>query len=108
MIGRAAQGRPWIFREIEAALAGRPVPPEPGVAEVRDIICAHLCDLYDFYGPEAGVRIARKHIGWYCRERPQAQAFRQSVMQVESADGQLERVREYFDAPGAAPPAVAA
>ena len=108
MIGRAAQGRPWIFREIEAALAGRPVPPEPDAAEVRDIICAHLRDLYDFYGPEAGVRIARKHIGWYCRERPQAQAFRQSVMQVESADGQLERVREFFDAPGAAPPAVAA
>jgi tRNA-dihydrouridine synthase B len=108
MIGRAAQGRPWIFREIEAALAGRPVPPEPDAAEVRDIICAHLRDLYDFYGPEAGVRIARKHIGWYCRERPQAQAFRQSVMQVASADGQLERVREFFDAPGAAPPAVAA
>jgi tRNA-dihydrouridine synthase B len=108
MIGRAAQGRPWIFREIEAALAGRPVPPEPEVTEVRDIICAHLRDLYDFYGPEAGVRIARKHIGWYCRERPQAQAFRQSVMQVESAEGQLERVREYFDAPGAAPSAVAA
>jgi tRNA-dihydrouridine synthase B len=108
MIGRAAQGRPWIFREIEAALAGWPVPPEPDATEVRDIICAHLRDLYDFYGPEAGVRIARKHIGWYCRERPQAQAFRQSVMQVETADGQLERVREFFDTPGAAPAAVAA
>jgi len=98
MIGRAAQGRPWIFREIEAALAGQPVPAEPGPAEVRDIMAAHLRDLYDFYGPQAGVRIARKHIGWYCRERPQAQAFRQSVMQVESAEGQLARVREYFDA----------
>ncbi len=72
MIGRAAQGRPWIFREIEAALAGEPVPAEPDPAGVRDIITAHLRDLYDFYGPEAGVRIARKHIGWYCRERPQA------------------------------------
>ena len=87
MIGRAAQGRPWIFREVEAALAGEPVPAEPGHAEVRDIMTAHLRDLYDFYGPEAGVRIARKHIGWYCRERPQAQAFRQSVMQVDSAEG---------------------
>jgi tRNA-dihydrouridine synthase B len=108
MVGRAAQGRPWIFREIAAALAGQPVPPEPGPGEVRDIMIAHLRDLYEFYGPEAGVRIARKHIGWYCRERPQAQAFRQSVMQVESAEGQLARVREYFDALGCAPAAAAA
>jgi tRNA-dihydrouridine synthase B len=108
MIGRAAQGRPWIFREIEAALAGEPVPAEPDCAEVRDIMTAHLRDLYDFYGPEAGVRIARKHIGWYCRERPQAQAFRQSVMQVDSAEGQLARVREYFDALEASPAAAAA
>jgi tRNA-dihydrouridine synthase B len=108
MIGRAAQGRPWIFREIEAALSGRSIPPEPGRAEVRDIMLAHLRDLYDFYGPEAGVRIARKHIGWYCRERPQAQAFRQSVMQVESAEDQLARVREFFDVPDAAPAAAAA
>jgi tRNA-dihydrouridine synthase B len=102
MVGRAAQGRPWIFREIEAALAGRPLPPEPGPIAVRDIKLTHLRDLYDFYGPEAGVKIARKHIGWYCRERPQALAFRQSVMLVESAEQQLDRVREYFDAAGAA------
>ena len=102
MVGRAAQGRPWIFREIEAALAGRPLPLEPGPIAVRDIMLAHLRDLYDFYGPEAGVKIARKHIGWYCRERPQALAFRQSVMLVESAEQQLDRVREYFDAAGAA------
>jgi tRNA-dihydrouridine synthase B len=108
MIGRAAQGRPWIFREIAAALAGKPVPAEPGPGEVRDIMLAHLRDLYDFYGPEAGVRIARKHIGWYCRERPQAQAFRQSVMQVDSAEGQLARAREYFDALGTTPDAAAA
>jgi tRNA-dihydrouridine synthase B len=108
MIGRAAQGRPWIFREVEAALAGEPVPAEPGPAEVRDIMLAHLRDLYEFYGPEAGVRIARKHIGWYCRERPQAQAFRQCVMKVESAEGQVDRVREYFDALGTRPVAAAA
>jgi tRNA-dihydrouridine synthase B len=100
MVGRAAQGRPWIFREIEAALAGQPVPQEPDAAQVRDIMLAHLRDLYGFYGPFAGVRIARKHIGWYCRERPQSQAFRQSVMQVGSAENQLDRVREYFDALG--------
>ena len=68
----------------------------------------HLRDLYGFYGPSAGVRIARKHIGWYCRERPHAQAFRQSVMQVESAEGQLARVREYFDVLGQAGAAAAA
>jgi tRNA-dihydrouridine synthase B len=98
MIGRAAQGRPWIFREVEAALAGTAPPREPTGAELRDIMLAHLHDLYDFYGPEAGVRVARKHIGWYCRERPQALAFRQSVMRIESAEEQLARVREYFDA----------
>jgi tRNA-dihydrouridine synthase B len=98
MIGRAAQGRPWLFREIEAALDGRPLPGEPSPSEARDIITAHLRDLYGFYGVEAAVRIARKHIGWYCRERPQALAFRQSVMQVDSAEGQLAAVREYFAA----------
>jgi tRNA-dihydrouridine synthase B len=100
MIGRAAQGRPWIFREIGRALAGEAAPAAPDATELRDIMLAHLRDLYDFYGPEAGVRIARKHIGWYCRERPQALAFRQSVMQVESTEGQLARVREFFDAAG--------
>jgi len=100
MIGRAAQGRPWIFREVGRVLAGEPAPAAPEAAELRDIMLAHLRDLYDFYGPEAGVRIARKHIGWYCRERPQALAFRQTVMQVESAEGQLARVREFFDAAG--------
>jgi tRNA-dihydrouridine synthase B len=98
MIGRAAQGRPWIFREIEAQLTGKPLPAEPSGAEARDIITAHLRDLYAFYGVDAGVRIARKHIGWYCRERPHGQAFRQSVMQVDTAEDQLDAVREFFDA----------
>ena len=98
MIGRAAQGRPWIFREIEARLAGNPAPPEPSAADTRDIIALHLRDLYAFYGVEAGVRIARKHIGWYCRERPHALAFRQSIMQVDSAERQLDAVRAFFDA----------
>ena len=98
MIGRAAQGRPWIFREIEARLAGNPAPPEPRAREVGDIMRAHLRDLYAFYGEAAGVRIARKHIGWYCRDRTDAQLFRQTVMQAETAVTQLELVREYFDA----------
>jgi tRNA-dihydrouridine synthase B len=97
MIGRAAQGRPWIFREIAAALAGADAGPEPAARDVRDIICTHLRDLYGFYGPGTGARVARKHIGWYCRERPQASAFRQSVMKLESAEGQLAAVQDYFD-----------
>lgn len=107
MVGRAAQGRPWIFREIDALLDGNAVPAAPVAAELRDIMLAHLRDLYGFYGVEAGVRIARKHIGWYCRERPEAQAFRQSIMQVDSAEAQLGRVRDFFDA-HEQPPAEAA
>ncbi len=97
MIGRAAQGRPWIFREIAMLLAGT-TPAPPSAAEVRDIMLGHLRDLYEFYGVEAGVRIARKHIGWYCSGRPQAQAFRRTVMQVVEAQSQIARVQEYFDA----------
>jgi tRNA-dihydrouridine synthase B len=107
MIGRAAQGRPWIFREIEAALAGDERRVVPSADELRDIITTHLRDLHDFYGVEAGVRIARKHIGWYCRERPQALAFRQAIMLVDSAEGQLAAVRDFFDARAHAPVAAA-
>ena len=98
MIGRAAQGRPWIFGEIATLLDDGIAKTAPTPREVRDIMLAHLCDLYDFYGAESGVRIARKHIGWYCSGRPHAQAFRQSIMQVAAPESQLEQVREYFDA----------
>jgi tRNA-dihydrouridine synthase B len=107
MIGRAAQGRPWIFREIAALLAGDATLQAPAASEVRDIMTAHLRDLYEFYGHEPGARIARKHIGWYCTERPHAEAFRRSVMQVASAEAQLAMVRDFFDAL-AEMPAVAA
>ncbi len=107
MIGRAAQGRPWIFREIATLLAGNPASPPPPAADVRDIMLGHLRDLYEFYGDEPGVRIARKHIGWYCSGRPHAQAFRQSVMQAADTQSQLALVRDFFDAP-AVPMAAAA
>ena len=97
MIGRAAQGRPWIFREIASHMAGI-APAPPTAAEVRDIMLGHLRDLYEFYGAEPGVRIARKHIGWYCSGRPHAQAFRHSIMQVAAPEAQLAGVRTYFDA----------
>jgi tRNA-dihydrouridine synthase B len=98
MIGRAAQGRPWIFREIARYLATGEIvaPPEP--AEVRDILLGHLEDLYAFYGEQQGVRIARKHLGWYAKDRPENAAFRAVVNRAESAPDQMRVTRAYFDA----------
>jgi tRNA-dihydrouridine synthase B len=98
MVGRAAQGRPWIFREIAHFLATGESLPEPGVAEVRNILLGHLDDLYAFYGEAAGVRIARKHLGWYARDRPENAAFRAVANATESANEQRRLTRDYFDA----------
>ncbi|HKU79342.1 MAG TPA: tRNA dihydrouridine synthase DusB [Rhodanobacteraceae bacterium] len=98
MIGRAAQGRPWIFREIAHFLATGECLPEPGVIEVRDILLGHLDALYAFYGEPAGVRIARKHLGWYAKDRPENAAFRTVVNAAESAHEQQRLTRDYFDA----------
>ncbi len=98
MIGRAAQGRPWIFREIAHFLATGETPRKPGVVEVRDILLGHLDDLYAFYGEAAGVRIARKHLGWYAKDRPENAAFRAVVNAAESAHEQRRLTRDYFDA----------
>ncbi|HEX7112617.1 MAG TPA: tRNA-dihydrouridine synthase, partial [Mizugakiibacter sp.] len=98
LIGRAAQGRPWIFREIAHYLATGELLPEPGPAEVRDILLAHLEHLYAFYGEHQGVRIARKHLGWYARDRAENAAFRAVVNRAESAIEQLRLTRDYFDA----------
>ena len=98
MIGRSAQGRPWIFREIETYLRDGIVPDEPSSAEVRDIMLAHLRDLHAFYGEDAGVRVARKHVDWYAKGRASAHAFRHAVMQATDARSQLEQARAYFDA----------
>jgi tRNA-dihydrouridine synthase B len=98
MIGRSAQGRPWIFREMATFLRDGVVCATPSLAEVRDIMLAHLRELHAFYGDEAGVRIARKHIGWYAKGRAHAQAFCHAVMQTLNAEHQLEATRTYFDA----------
>ncbi len=109
MVGRAAQGRPWIFREIAHYLAtGEELPP-PSLEEVRDILLGHLADLHAFYGEPQGVRIARKHLGWYAKDRPehtdeQRAAFRAVVNAAESADAQLRLTRDYFDGLIAAQP----
>ncbi|MEX1829424.1 tRNA dihydrouridine synthase DusB [Luteibacter sp. CQ10] len=98
MIGRGAQGRPWIFREIAHHLATGGFLPEPSPAEVRDILVGHLEHLYAFYGETMGVRIARKHLGWYAKDRPENAAFRQVVNRAEDAATQLRLTRDYFDA----------
>ena len=98
MIGRGAQGRPWIFREIAHYLATGDLLPEPEPAEVAAILLGHLEQLYAFYGEQAGVRIARKHLGWYAKDRPENAAFRQVVNRAESADEQWRLTCDYFAA----------
>jgi tRNA-dihydrouridine synthase B len=98
MVGRSAQGRPWIFREINFFLQTGQLCEEPSIAEVRDIMLAHLRDLHLFYGEEAGVRVARKHVDWYAKGRAHAHEFRRAVMQATDSQTQLDRARDYFDA----------
>jgi tRNA-dihydrouridine synthase B len=97
MIGRAAQGRPWIFREIAHFLAtGRELAP-PLVLEVRRALLGHLQDHYALYGESSGVRSARKHIGWYVRELPGGEAFRARMNAIETAAAQWQVVADFFD-----------
>ncbi len=97
MIGRSAQGRPWIFREVAHYLAtGQELPP-PSLAEVRDILLGHLHALHAFYGEPQGVRIARKHLGWYAKDRPENAAFRAVVNRAEDPASQIALTAEYFD-----------
>ena len=97
MIGRAAQGRPWIFREIAHFLATGEHLPSPSPIEVRDVLVGHLEHLHAFYGETAGVRIARKHLGWYAKDRPENARFRAVVNRAETAAEQLCLTRDYFD-----------
>ena len=96
MIGRAAQGRPWIFREIEHYLQTGENLPEPSLEQVRDILLGHLENLYAFYGEFTGVRMARKHISWYSKGQRHGAAFRQAVNRVDDAAAQLAMVKNFF------------
>ena len=98
MVGRAAQGRPWIFREIAHHLATGGYLAEPALQEVRDVLLSHLDALHAFYGEEMGVRIARKHLGWYAKDRPENAAFRAVVNRANDARTQRQLTRDYFDA----------
>ena len=98
MIGRAAQGRPWIFREIEHYLAtGEKLPP-PVVSEIQAILLEHLEDLYGFYGTETGVRVARKHISWYTKGLSGSAAFRHQMNRQDSLAEQRAMVDDFFRA----------
>ncbi len=97
MIGRAAQGRPWIFREIQHYLETGEHLAEPRPTEVRDILLGHLDNLYAFYGEFTGVRIARKHISWYSKGHSHGAAFRDAVNRVETIEQQLEMTQQFFN-----------
>ena len=96
MIGRAAQGRPWIFRELNYFFASGGHAPPLDILEVRDTMLEHLGDLYQFYGETTGVRVARKHLTWYCAGLQNSQEFRSQVVRVESASEQLRLTRQFF------------
>lgn len=97
MVGRAAQGRPWIFREIAHYLATGEHLPEPDPLWIRDLLLEHLDNLYAFYGRDHGVKVARKHIAWYSRTQPGSAAFRQLVNRAETTQEQNRLIRNYFN-----------
>lgn len=97
MIGRAAQGRPWIFREIAHFLATGTHLASPLVVEVKRLLLDHLQDHYALYGEYTGVRTARKHIGWYVKTLPGGEAFRARMNALEDSDAQVSAVADFFD-----------
>ncbi|MCB6184005.1 tRNA dihydrouridine synthase DusB [Leeia sp. TBRC 13508] len=97
MIGRAAQGKPWIFNELVEYLATGKLPPAPTYSDIRAIVLSHLTDLYGFYGEHQGCLISRKHIGWYVKQLPGGEDFRQAMNQLKTAEAQFEAVNHYFD-----------
>ena len=97
MIGRAAQGRPWISRQIHHYLETGEQLPDPTDADIHGWLHGHLLDHYAFYGEERGVRSARKHIGWYLRGLPGSKAFRQLILAAETPESQLAEVAAFFE-----------
>lgn len=97
MIGRAAQGRPWIFREIAHYLKTGEHLAAPDIAEVKAVLLGHLAELYAFYGEYSGCRIARKHIAWYTKGLRSSNEFRQNMYKVENTADQAKVVESYFD-----------
>ncbi len=100
MIGRGAQGRPWVFRELQYGVQNGSVFPPLAKKQLRDIMLGHLKNMHRFYGEEAGVRVARKHLTWYCQNLVNADDYRYRVVRVRSAEEQLRLTREYFEQEG--------
>ena len=96
MIGRGAQGRPWIFRDLNFFYETGKAAPPLAKTELRDIMLGHLNDMYRFYGDRTGVRVARKHLAWYCTSLEKSERFRSQVVRVDSASEQIRLMREYF------------
>lgn len=96
MIGRAAQGRPWIFREIEHFLNTGTHMPLPEVSEIHSVMLEHLNDLYEFYGELTGMRVARKHISWYTKGLIGSANFRHNMNQLQTIEAQLSAINEFF------------
>ena len=96
MIGRGAQGRPWIFRELGQLLNPTAENTQIDKIELRDIMLGHLSDLHRFYGDPTGVRVARKHLTWYCNSLADADMFRHRVVRVECASEQIRLTKEFF------------
>ncbi len=96
MIGRGAQGRPWIFRELNYFQKTGKTAPPLAKTELRDIMIGHLNDMHQFYGDTTGVRVARKHLAWYCTSLEKSAAFRSQVVRVDSGSEQIRLTREYF------------
>ncbi|MDP1708524.1 MAG: tRNA dihydrouridine synthase DusB [Gammaproteobacteria bacterium] len=97
MIGRAAQGRPWIFRAITHYLTTGEHLPEPGIHEIRDILLDHMRNLYAFYGEHTGVLMARKHLSWYSKGQSGGALFRQTINAASGLEQQVALTREFFD-----------
>ncbi|MGE4339920.1 MAG: tRNA dihydrouridine synthase, partial [Pigmentiphaga sp.] len=97
MIGRAAQGRPWLFREIEHYLETGTHLLSPQIGEIQQVLAEHLADLYDFYGEHTGLRVARKHISWYTKGLAGSAVFRHRMNQLESVDEQMQAVTDFFE-----------
>jgi len=97
MIGRAAQGRPWLFREIDHYLRNGTMLPAPELKEVKDILLSHLQELHQFYGDYMGVRIARKHVGWYLQDKPDGRNFRKQFNTIELAENQTTAIEHFFE-----------
>jgi tRNA-dihydrouridine synthase B len=96
MIGRGAQGRPWIFRDLLTLIDPIAENTQLGKKELRDIMLGHLDELHRFYGETTGVRVARKHLTWYCKNLENAETFRHQVVRVDSASEQVRLTKQYF------------